>query len=70
MTIAAYVVKISRLLYLFSMSNKWTYPNLNVYLFNIERQCGLGKKPQFNVLRRNKRTKGPFQKLIIFDIKH
>ena len=31
MTIAAYVVETSRLLYLFSLSNKWNYPHLNVY---------------------------------------
>ena len=44
--------KISILLHLFSLSNKWTYPNLNVYLFVIERQFGLGKKYQFMVLRK------------------
>ena len=30
--------------YLFSLSNKKTYPHLSFYLFVIERQCGLRKK--------------------------
>ena len=42
------VVKISRLLYLFSLSNKWTCPHFSVYLFLIERQCGLEKNTSLN----------------------
>ena len=34
-TITVYVVEISRLLSLFSLSNKWIYLHLNVYLFTI-----------------------------------
>jgi len=44
MTIAVYVVEIYGLLCLFSLSNKWNYPHLNIYLFVIEKQCGLEKK--------------------------
>jgi hypothetical protein len=43
-TIAVYMVEVSRVWYLFSLSNKWTYPHLSFYFFVIERQCGLGKK--------------------------
>ena len=34
MAIAAYAVEISILFCLISLSNKWTYPNLNEYLFD------------------------------------
>ena len=44
MRIAVSELEISRLLYLHSVSNTWTYPHLSVYLFVMKRQCGLWKK--------------------------